>query len=172
MICGIISAVIFLNGNNINATCCFTGHRIIQSEDMDAVRRNLSRVISALFDEGFRRFITGGALGFDTEAALAVLKARDNEPEISLTVAVPCREQDKLWSDDRKELYRKILDEADEVVYVSEEYNPGCMHKRNRFMVDGSAAVVAYINRPKGGTAYTVCYAMDEGRRIINIMDI
>ncbi len=161
-----------MNGDNINETCCFTGHRIIKSEDMNAVRRSLSRVISALFDEGFRRFITGGALGFDTEAALAVLSARENTPEISLTVAVPCREQDKLWSDEQKKLYRRILDEADEVVCVSEEYNPGCMHKRNRYMVDKSAAVVAYINRPNGGTAYTVCYAMDEGRRIINIMDI
>lgn len=157
---------------NIEETCCFTGHRIIETDNIDEIRNNLSVVIERLYDEGVRRFITGGALGFDTEAALAVIRMRKKLPEIRLTIAIPCQEQYKPWRNSQQELYKEILEDADQIVYVSETYLPGCMHKRNRYMVDNSGTVVAYINQTKGGTAYTVSYAVDKERRIINILDI
>lgn len=72
--------------------------------------------------------------------------------------------------------YKKIniqsFSEApDEVIYVSESYTPECMHKRNRFMVDNSSAVIVYILSMSSGTAYTTNYALDSGHcRIINVL--
>ena len=157
---------------NRDETCCFTGHRVISSADMQAVRGNLRRAIRALYREGIRCFISGGAIGFDTEAAAAVIEERRTVPEIRLILALPCRDQDKLWNSAQKAAYGRILVEADDVMYVSEEYNVECMRKRNRFMVDNSCAVLTYIQRPFGGTAYTVNYALDSGCRVINVLEV
>ena len=54
-------------------TCCFTGHRKISADKIPFVRRNLREAIYAACTEGYRRFVCGGALGFDTMAAIEVL---------------------------------------------------------------------------------------------------
>ena len=156
---------------NRNETCCFTGHRIVRSEDIDAINNNLKKVIASLYKSGMRRFISGGAIGFDTLASRAVLNAREEFPDIRLTLALPCRDQDRLWNAAQKAEYAEILGSADEVIYVSENYSPECMLKRNRYMVDRSSVVVVYIQYPRGGTVYTVNYALDSGLRVINILD-
>ena len=48
---------------------------------------------------------------------------------------------------------------ADEIIVLSEEYTPYCMLKRNRFIVDNSSVLLAYLKEEKGGTKYTVDYA-------------
>lgn len=55
--------------------------------------------------------------------------------------------------------------------YTSEEYTRGCMHKRNRHLVDNSSACIAYLTESKGGTAYTVDYAAKHGLTVFNIAD-
>ncbi len=154
-----------------NETCCFTGHRIIRSEDIDTIKNNLKRAVASLYKGGIRRFISGGAIGFDTLASRAVLSAREEFPDILLVLALPCREQDRLWNAAQKAEYAEILGSADEVIYVSENYSPECMLRRNRYMVDRSSAAVVYIQYPRGGTVYTVNYALDSGLKVINILD-
>ena len=46
----------------------------------------------------------------------------------------------------------------------------GCMHKRNRHLVDNSSVCVCYLNKENGGTAYTVDYAGKKGLEIINLV--
>ena len=58
---------------------------------------------------------------------------------------------------------------ADKVVYTEQAYTRGCMHKRNRHLVDNSSVCVCYLNRESGGTAYTVDYAGKQGLEIINL---
>ncbi|MEE1047571.1 MAG: hypothetical protein U0M60_09120 [Clostridia bacterium] len=58
----------------------------------------------------------------------------------------------------------------DEVYYFSEEYTPECMHKRNRFMVDNSTHCIFYMTHMRGGTAYTVRYALESELNMHNIM--
>ena len=55
------------------------------------------------------------------------------------------------------------------MVYVSRQYTRGCMHERNRHLVDNSSVCVCYLNRESGGTAYTVDYAKKQGLEIINL---
>ena len=74
------------------------------------------------------------------------------------------------WSASARELYFSILGQADEVVYVSREYRDGCMLKRNRYLVDHAACLLAVYNGEwRGGTAMTVRYARKKGREIIII---
>lgn len=61
--------------------------------------------------------------------------------------------------------------QADKVVYTSKEYTRGCMHKRNRHLVDNSSICIAYLTEQSGGTAYTVDYARKNGLIVINIAE-
>ena len=55
-------------------TCCFTGHRKIPTGQYDDLRLRLDAAIEMMIGRGYRFFGVGGALGFDTMAALSVIK--------------------------------------------------------------------------------------------------
>ena len=87
-------------------------------------------------------------------------------------MVLPCKDQTKGWTREDEKIYNQILKKADKVVYTSENYYNGCMHKRNRRMTDNSGVCVCYITKNIGGTAYTVDYAKQKGLRIINMADL
>ena len=68
-------------------------------------------------------------------------------------------------------IYESIKEQADKVVYTSEEYTRGCMHKRNRHLVDNSSVCICYLTESTGGTAYTVNYAKEKGLMTINVAE-
>jgi len=86
-------------------------------------------------------------------------------------MVLPCHGQEERWSEKDKKIYSKILRQADKVVYVSEQYHNGCMHKRNRHMAEHSGFCICYLAKNTGGTAYTVDYAKQKGLKIINIAE-
>lgn len=88
---------------------------------------------------------------------------------IRLIFALPRRNQDEQWSIEQKRPYFNLLKEADEIHYVSEEYNSGCMKKRNYYMVDHSGYCICALLHERNGTAQTVRHAKQKGIRIINI---
>jgi len=126
-------------------------------------------MIVKLIDQGFAFFACGGALGFDTMAALAVLKLRQEFSHIQLLLVLPYKGQARGWSKKDRRLYNQILRRADKIVYTSEYYYSGCFHKRNRHLVDQSEICICYLNESENGTAYTVDYARQKGLRIINL---
>ena len=65
--------------------------------------------------------------------------------------------------------YDRIKGYANEVFCLSERYFRGCMHQRNRYMVDHSSVCVCYLTREDGGTASTVKYARRKGLPICNL---
>lgn len=149
-------------------TCCFTGHRIIDMP-VEAVQKNLETTIIKLINNGVIYYGAGGALGFDTIAALTIIKIRKLYPHIRLILVLPCKDQTKGWSTYDIESYNYILGQADKVVYTSDKYYPGCMHKRNRHLVNNSRYCICYKTKDTGGTAYTVKYAVQSGLHIYNI---
>ncbi len=149
-----------------NRTACFTGHRKMPPEQMDRIARQLKVAIEDLIDSGYRCFCTGGALGFDTLAAGTVLNLKTTRPEIKLTLVLPCVSQADSWNCEDKKLYEHIKAHADKVVYTSDDYTRGCMHKRNRHLVDNSSACICYLTESTGGTAYTVKYMYYIGNRL------
>lgn len=151
--------------------CCFTGHRAIRLQDKPYIGDVLEHHIIRLIEQGVRVFLAGGALGFDTLAAQMVLKLKPRYPHIELRLILPCRDQTRGWSVIQKNNYRHILGQADQVMYLSERYYPGCMQMRNRYLVDHSAYCICYCVRSRGGTAYTVEYARQNGLEIVNVIE-
>lgn len=153
-------------------TVFFTGHRVIESSKLCELRRRLIFTIMSLADKGYDTFICGGAVGFDTEAAECVMKVRKIRPRIRLLLFLPCRDQTARWkSVVSLERYKKILGAADDVCYITDFYDDDCMLRRNRFMADASSVCVAYMNKPYGGTGYTVRYAEKGKAQIINLFE-
>lgn len=152
-----------------NRTCCFTGHRNIPAKQEKNIFKATIKTIEDLVKKGVLYYGTGGALGFDTIAALAVLEIKKEYPDVRLILVLPCLNQTRGWPKESVVLYEAIKKQADKVVYTSQEYTRGCMHKRNRHLVDNSLFCITYLTEVKGGTAYTVDYASKKGLSIINI---
>lgn len=126
-------------------TCCFTGHRKLPANKIDRMIKNLDKDIDILIKKGVTRFISGGAIGFDQIAASLVIAKKEMGIDIQLIFALPCKKQDELWNEKQKDLYSGLLGEADEIIYVSEEYDPLCMKRRNKYMVEHSAYCICAL---------------------------
>lgn len=150
-------------------TCCFTGHRKIPSKQAKKIAGRLKDEIIKLINQGYIYFGAGGALGFDTMAAQAVLELRTNYPQIKLILVLPCKTQTRGWERHDIEIYEYIKKQCDKFVYTSEEYTSSCMFKRNRHLVDNSSVCICYLTNSTGGTAYTVDYARKAELQIINL---
>ena len=150
-------------------TCCFTGHRELPPEEQVEIASRLECVISAQYQKGIRYYGAGGALGFDALAARTVIRLRESYPDMKLILVLPCLTQTRGWRPEDVAEYERIKAQADKVVYMAQQYTPGCMHKRNRHLVDHSGVCVCYLTKESGGTAYTVNYAKRHGVEIINI---
>ena len=159
-------------------SCAFTGHRPqklpwrYDESDVGCVRLKaiLAEKIAELADTGTTTFLSGMAEGTDTWAALAVLALREKNPALKLHCVLPCKGQADRWTASARELYYQILDRADDVIYVSEDYYKGCMLERNRYLVDHAAKLLAVYNgERRGGTAMTVRYARKMRREVIII---
>ena len=150
-------------------TCCFTGHRVIAREELPALSQRLESVLRDLIRKGVTTFLAGGAVGFDTLAAETVLRLKEEFPQTVLILVLPCKGQDENWTQADRARYAALLTRADDILYTAQEYENGCMHKRNRYLVDHSAYCIAYLKYPRGGTLYTVNYAIKKERRICNL---
>ncbi len=149
--------------------CCFTGHRTVPAEVRSRLILRLDRLLEDLIARGFTEFRTGGARGFDTLVALRVLYLREKHKEVRLSLILPCRDQTKGWPLGEKLIYEDIFGRADSVRILYESYMPGCMHARNRALVDGSDLCVSYLTDYRGGTQYTCNYAKSVGVPLYNI---
>ncbi len=136
--------------------CSFTGHRQIKEGHRQSLPQLLLRAIEFAYSKGCRTFLAGGAIGFDTEAALTVIKYRVSHSDVSLILVLPCLDQSRGWTDSQRSCYEYTLKNADEVVYISEEYTPTCMRERNRYLAEKADLMIAYADRQNSGAAQTV----------------
>lgn len=152
-------------------TVCFTGHRTIPRYEALQIPSALKAELEVLIKNGAVNFRAGGAIGFDTIAALCVLELKEKYPHIRLELFIPCKDQTKFWPRDSIEVYNYIFSKASYVNYTSEHYTQWCMMARNRKLVDGSQACIAYLSKSTGGTAYTFDYALKNKLNVINIYE-
>ena len=146
--------------------CAFTGHRKLAGTDFDELL--LGRVVTNLVKNGVKRFLCGMAVGFDMKAAQTVIALKMTY-DIELVACLPCANQSERFSAKNKMLYDEILACCDEVVVLEEEYTQGCMHRRDRYMVDNSDIIVCFLRKKSGGTYYTVNYAKEANKKIIEV---
>ncbi len=149
---------------------CFTGHR--QITDFHETTRKLLELLENLINQGAEDFYAGGAVGFDTLCALAVLNLRHIHPQIKLHLILPCANHEQIngWNDSQKETFKKILNSADSVEYISDCYTKNCMKLRNARLVELSDCCICYYKeRYKSGTGQTLRMAQKKGIKIYNI---
>lgn len=158
-------------------TCCFTGHRFLSPALRDEIIAAVDRRIKELYHAGYRYFLAGGALGFDTLAEVEVLRAARFDSDIKLILALPCRDQTAHWEGipdyvEHLRRYKQILGLADGVVYVNDFYTDTCMKERNLYMVEHSSACIAYYSGyVRSGAGQTFRMAQSAGLDIYNIWD-
>lgn len=177
-----IEDLMALSSTDRSRTVCFTGPRPkkLCGYDHGSYRgavAELTGLVEALYREGYRHFLTGGAQGFDQLAFWAVHKARRQMgcPDLCNSVAVPFVGQEARWAEKGcfgQDEYRTMLAVADRVFVVGEATGRwgAAMHRRNRAMVDASALCVAlygggsaFRDAATGGTEATMRYAEATG---------
>ena len=104
--------------------------------------------ITALIERGVTDRLCGMAQGADLWCAQIVLDLRKKNTAMKLHAILPCEGQERKWTASAQEHYRSILAQANEVIYVGQEYSRNCMLKRNRYLVDHSSILLAVYNRP------------------------
>ena len=154
-------------------TVCFTGHRQIPDAEYRILSEKLSGIVEAQILAGAVTFRAGGALGFDTLAALTVLSLKRRYPQIKLELYLPCPTQTQGWEEKDLLLYNQILQQADSYRYSSDHYYTGVLQVRNRAMVAGADICIAYLRASHGGgTAFTAALALKQGLELINVADL
>jgi len=162
-------------------TCCFTGHRPKAlpwgNEESDlrcAAFKSRMRftVENLIVEKGYKKFISGMAMGADMICAEIVLMLKNIYPYIKLECAVPNYAFTESWAVEDVRRYSSILTRADNIKFVSGSriYSKRDLMLRNIYMVDSSELVIAvYIDGESGGTKNTINYAEYRKKEVIVI---
>lgn len=162
------------------STCCFTGHRPNKlpwgSDESDPrcadLKARLREALETAYADGYRHFLCGMALGCDLYFCEAALDLRDRYGDVTVEAAIPCEEQCARWRERDRARYAALLDRCDYETLVQRQYTPGCMQRRDRYMVDRAQRIIAaYDGRSAGGTLYTLTYALRQGLETV-ILDL
>lgn len=177
---------------DINSTICITGHReksiptykdnpLFRDVTLAAVKLMLYRYIDMAVSCGYVNFISGLAVGTDLWAAEYILQKRRTNKNIRLIGAMPYLRHAERYPSYYLEILKNVEKEADLLITVND--NPDIIYgapsegnnrsktlyrDRNYFMVDRSAAVIAFLSESSSwsGTAQTVNYASRKERKI------
>lgn len=158
-------------------SCCFSGHRPEKlpwgENEADprcmALKRRMWELLEQLYQRGYRHFICGMARGCDLYFCQLALRLREQYSDVSVEAAIPCPTQADSWSPEERARYRRLVKACDYETLVQEHYSPGCMQRRNRYMVDHAALLLAVHDGQPGGTQSTIAYALRRGLEVIDL---
>lgn len=159
------------------SACSFTGHRPgklpwkFDERDVRCVdlKRRMRDAVEAAWQEGYRHFLCGMAMGCDLYFCECAMALRGREPEVTVEAVIPCPTQAQDWPEGERARYRALVAGCDYETLVSERYTSDCMQRRNRYLVDHASLLIAAYDGTQGGTQYTIQYAL---RRGLNIVDL
>ena len=157
-------------------SCSFTGHRPekLPWGDRESDRRcralqeRLFQAVQTAYEQGFRHFLCGMARGCDFWFCEAVLRLRGEHGEVSLEAAIPYAGQAERWDRPDRARYEALLARCDYKTVLQEAYSPGCMQRRNRYLVDHASMLIAVHDGLPGGTQQTIAYALRRGLDIVD----
>ena len=158
-------------------SCCFTGHRPgklpwkYNEEDVRclALKRRMTDAVETAYEEGYRHFLCGMAMGCDLYFCECVLALRERHPDVTVEAAIPCPSQADKWPAGQRQRYAHLVAACDFETLVSQQYTSACMQRRDRYMVDHASLLIAAFDGSAGGTRYTVEYAMRRGLDIVDL---
>jgi len=160
-------------------TCCFTGHRPkslpwgYDENDLRCVSFKSKvkfTVENLIVGNGYKKFISGMAMGADMICAEVVLSLKILYPHIKLECAVPNYAFTENWRDEDVRRFTSILTRADNIRYVSagKVYSVRELMLRNIYMVDASELVMAvYTEGESGATRNPIDYAKSKGKEVM-----
>ena len=137
----------------IGKRCFFIGHRDAMQDIVPALERTVEALITA---HGVTEFFVGGYGGLDCLAAGAVIRAKRSHPHITLELLLPYHPSERPIEPPNG--------------FDGTFYPPGmesvprrlAILKANRYMVDHSDCIVAYVRHP-GNARNLLEYARKRG---------
>lgn len=159
------------------SACSFTGHRPAKlpwgtREDDHrciALKRRIADAVEAAYAEGYRHFLCGMAMGCDSYFCECVLALRARKPDVTVEAVIPCPTQADNWPEEAVRRYRALVAACDYETMVSAQYTPGCMQRRNRYLVDHASLLIAAYDGSAGGTRNTIQYALQRGITVADL---
>lgn len=159
------------------SACCFTGHRPgklpwgydEEAEGCLALKRRIADAAETAYEEGYRHFLCGMALGCDLYFCECVLALRARYPDVTVEAAIPCPSQAAAWPAKQRARYAALVAACDFETMVSQQYTASCMQRRDRYMVDHASLLIAAFDGTPGGTRYTVEYALRRGIQVVDL---
>ena len=137
--------------------------------EMLVLKEKLDAAVRRAYDDGYRVFIDGMAEGFDLLAAEAVLKLREEYPDVHLMAAFPAPESRKNHRAEVCERIERIVAKASIAVYAYTKYEKGCELRRNLYMVSRAGRIIGYYNGLSSGTAHCWNQAQLRGLETVNL---
>ena len=146
--------------------CTFAGHReVYQANISEMLDEAISKIINT--DDSFR-FLVGGMGEFDGMCSSAVRRAKRKYPntEIRLELVLPYLTQEL---NDNKLYYETSFDDVVIPIELAGVHYKSAITKRNRWMVEQSDWLIAFVYRDFGGAYTTLRHAEKKGLQIINL---
>ncbi len=151
----------------IKYACSFTGHRPERMKESETkVKKWLKEEICKAVEDGYTDFISGMQRGVDIWAAEIVLELKNEGKDVRLFAASAFKGMELEWDVKWQERYEMILQEAEEVFFISNMPGRAAFLKRNEWMVDHSTRLIGVYTGAPGGTKKTIEYAEKEGLEI------
>src|SRR5687768_8076610 len=94
------------------------GNYDLKSDQTKIIVNNLTPVLINLYSRGVRKFISGGAIGFDLIYFYTVHKLKNELKDVQNILALPFDKQSGRWNEDWQRWYDKAKTLADEIVRV------------------------------------------------------
>lgn len=162
----------------VSRLCAVTGHRPTRfrfkyDEKNNGCKRIKKRIrdqLMLLYEQGFRQFWVGGALGVDMWAGEILLRLKE-QPEyngIQLIIALPFEGHDESWDAHNRRRMSFLIRHSTETVVVGNKEAPPAVNyrRRNEYMIDRADYLLAVYDNDRSirsGTGMTVRLAEKKG---------
>ena len=140
-------------------TCFFIGHR----EAPESIYPELAQTVEQLIGQGVADFYVGNYGNFDRLAARVVIAAKQQRPEVRLTMLLPYHPAER----------EVVLPPG----FDGSLYPPGmenvprrfAIPRANRWMVEHCTHLVAYVTHPASNAGKVVEWGRIQGKRVVEL---
>ena len=156
----------------MNNSICFSGHRAEKLQEFSGKHFNaFSEILKNIIhirlvnyiDNGFNKFYVGMSTGIDLWIGEILVELKTSQyPYIEIIAVKPFLKHGSNFSISEKIIYKKIIDNSNEVVCINDAYSKRSYLMRNRYMVENSNKLYAIVYNENSGTGYTIKYAKEK----------
>lgn len=144
-----------------NKVCCCFGHRDCYGLDLGVLRGVVERLI---VNDGVNIFLNGNRGEFDCYFGMTVAVMQEKYPHVRHMLIEPYPTRDLAIN---RESYERVYDKIIIPREASTAERRAAIPIRNRWMVDHSDIIVAYVQHTYGGAYKAVQYAKERKKQVI-----